>query len=368
MLVANSVTVTLPVIIGSSALGSITNAAVVVGNEADLDSSNNFVTQSATISLETDLAVTQTQSPTFLRAGDNLTYQLTVTNQGPSDATGVTLVNRLPQGVEFISVQPGFPDCNESDGVVSCSLGNLASGESVSARILAGVPAPMSGTVVNSASVIANEADPELINNRTEMGASINREADLALDNKLTPDLATGVNQLAYTITVTNIGPSDSTGVVVTDRLAEGVTLVSFGGSPVECTETNNNVTCKLDHLAPGETKSITLVTAFATEGVVSNTATVEANEVDRFIFNNTSTATAQVHLNAAKSPASQAPSEPVPTELLPLPTPKFSGDSSLWLLILIGVSIGAGLVTMFFYYNWYPFGARRRRRRDIIP
>ena len=78
---------TLPVVMGSSALGSITNAAAVVGNEADLDSSNNFVTQSATIGLEADMAVTLTRSPSFLIAGGRLSYQLTITNQGRTAAS-----------------------------------------------------------------------------------------------------------------------------------------------------------------------------------------------------------------------------------------------------------------------------------------
>ena len=129
-------------------------------------------------------------------------------------------------------------------------------------------------------------------------------------------------------------------------------------------------MTCKLGHLAPEESKSITLVTAIAIEGVVANTATVEANEVDRFIVNNTSTATANVRLTSEEPPAiSQAPSVPDTTESPPLPVPEISGDSNLWLLISIGLSIGLGLVMMFLYYNGFFFGGGRRRRRgDVIP
>ena len=68
-------------------------------------------------------------------AGSIVDYILIVTNNGPSDSTDANLTYPLPQEVDFISVEPGFPTCDESEGIVACSLGFWANGESVTVTI-----------------------------------------------------------------------------------------------------------------------------------------------------------------------------------------------------------------------------------------
>ena len=53
-----------------------------------------------------DLALTKAASPDPVLAGNKLTYTLTITNSGPSAATGVTLIDTLPAGVTFVSSTP----------------------------------------------------------------------------------------------------------------------------------------------------------------------------------------------------------------------------------------------------------------------
>ncbi|MCH8321342.1 MAG: DUF11 domain-containing protein, partial [Acidobacteria bacterium] len=70
-----------------------------------------------------DLGLTKSDSPDPVTAGDSLTYTITVTNNGPDDATGVTVVETLPAGVTFISSIPGASTCIEANGDVTCDLG-----------------------------------------------------------------------------------------------------------------------------------------------------------------------------------------------------------------------------------------------------
>ena len=56
----------------------------------------------------------------------------------------------------------------------------------------------------------------------------------------------------AYTVTVSNGGPSDSVGVVLTDVLPGGVTFVSAVPVQGSCSEAAGTVTCPLGTIAAG--------------------------------------------------------------------------------------------------------------------
>ncbi len=68
--------------------------------------------------------------------GDQVTYTLTVTNQGTAPATGVVVRDDLPSGVTYVSSSPG---CSIAGSVLTCAVGDLAPGESVSLEIVATV-------------------------------------------------------------------------------------------------------------------------------------------------------------------------------------------------------------------------------------
>ncbi len=67
-----------------------------------------------------DLSVTKTDSPDPVTVGNNLTYTVTITNNGPGGATGVVLTDTLPVGVTFVSATPSQGSCGEASGVVTC--------------------------------------------------------------------------------------------------------------------------------------------------------------------------------------------------------------------------------------------------------
>ena len=93
--------------------GTISNTVTVTpsGGVADPDPANNTATDVDTLTPETDLSITKTDSADPVNPGDPLTYTLAFTNHGPSDVTGVTVVDTLPAGVTFVSSVPGAPAC-----------------------------------------------------------------------------------------------------------------------------------------------------------------------------------------------------------------------------------------------------------------
>ncbi len=112
-----------------------------------------------TVDLDADLALTKS-APATANVGDNFTYTLEVTNSGPATALDTTVIDTLPAGVTFVSATAG---CTEAAGVVTCDLGDLASGGTATIEIV--VTADEAGTVSNTAEVSSTSPDPDTTNN-----------------------------------------------------------------------------------------------------------------------------------------------------------------------------------------------------------
>jgi uncharacterized repeat protein (TIGR01451 family) len=111
-----------------------------------------------------ELAVTKADAPDPVAPGGNLTYTVTVTNNGPDPSTDSTLTDTLPAEVTFVSATPSQGSCS---GTVSCSLGPLAVGSAATIEIVATFdPAALCPlTLTNTSSVLGAEADPDSANN-----------------------------------------------------------------------------------------------------------------------------------------------------------------------------------------------------------
>jgi uncharacterized delta-60 repeat protein/uncharacterized repeat protein (TIGR01451 family) len=118
-----------------------------------------------------DLSITKSGAPNPVLSGNRLTYTLALTNDGPQDATGVTVTDALPGSLHFNSVSSRQGTCTRSTatnpqpkgGTVTCSVGNLVHGANATITIV--VTATTPGTVTNTAKVSGNETDPDSSNN-----------------------------------------------------------------------------------------------------------------------------------------------------------------------------------------------------------
>jgi uncharacterized repeat protein (TIGR01451 family) len=119
-----------------------------------------------------DLSITKSDSPDPVTLGSHLTYTLSITNNGPGDATGVIVTDNLPVGVTFASATPSQGTCT-TGLVVTCDLVNLANGDTATIVIVVGVYHSPCGTITNSAEVNGNEADPNLPNNTANEDTTI---------------------------------------------------------------------------------------------------------------------------------------------------------------------------------------------------
>lgn len=137
-----------------------------------------------------NLLITQSDTPDPVNVASNMNYALSVANAGPEDATGVTVTDTLPAGVTFQSASATQGTCSEAAGIVTCVLGNLASGANATINIVVTSPVT-TGTMTNSATVSGNETDPVPSNNTSN-------------ENTVVRNL--NINQLCYLVADDGIG------------------------------------------------------------------------------------------------------------------------------------------------------------------
>ena len=105
-----------------------------------------------------------------------------------------------------------------------------------------------------------------------------------------------------------NAGPGPASGVVVTNTLPAGVTLVSAVPTQGSCSVSNQIVTCSLSAIGADQSATITLnVTASAT-GTLHNSAFVTATQADPVNENNAADAETTVALASCAAPSYTSP------------------------------------------------------------
>ncbi|MGE3271101.1 MAG: hypothetical protein AB7P40_20280, partial [Chloroflexota bacterium] len=90
-------------------------------------------------------------------------YTIEVTNNGPLTATGVKVVDPLPEGISFGAVKTSKGSCGISGHTVTCQLGSVPVGQVV--RIVINVATSAPGTFSNTVTVTSTSDDPVPGNN-----------------------------------------------------------------------------------------------------------------------------------------------------------------------------------------------------------
>src|SRR5207249_2081920 len=135
-----------------------------------------------------DLSVTKVDSPDPVVAGTNLTYTITLSNAGPSDAQAVALTDTLPANTTFVSATtpPGFtattPAVGGSGGITALAP-TLAAGASGTFTVVVHVnsSAPQGSTISNTATATSSTSDSNTANNSATATTAVNAQADLGI-------------------------------------------------------------------------------------------------------------------------------------------------------------------------------------------
>lgn len=225
------VTYTADCAIDPAATGGLTNNAsvIVASGTTELDLSDNLASDSTTLVPTADLAVTITDDQTVaVPGGADVTYTVTVRNDGPSDVVGAVVQDVFPpqlSGITWTCLAAGGASCTAAGAGHLLDTVDLPAGTNV--RYFAtGSPGPgTTGTLSNTATVAAPATvveSNESNNSATDL-TTLEPRADLSLLKSDGVATATPGGTLVYTLTVTNTGPSNAPGTTVSDPLPDGL-------------------------------------------------------------------------------------------------------------------------------------------------
>jgi len=282
-----SVTYTASCTISASATGTLSNTATVTAPAGVTDPipGNNSATDTDTLAATADLSITKTDGVTTATPGGSVTYTITASNAGPSNATGATVADTFPAALTctWTCVGAGGGTCAASGSGNINSTVNLPVGGSVIYTASCTISASATGTLSNTATVAApaGVTDPTPGNNSATDTDTLSASADLAITVTDGVTTATPGGSVTYTITASNAGPSNATGATVTDTFPASLTCTwtcagAGGGTCTASGSGNINNTVNLPVGASATYTASCAISAAAT-GTLSNTATVAA-------------------------------------------------------------------------------------------
>ena len=213
--------------------------------------------------------------------GDEITYTITVRNNGPDNSTNIKVSEVLADNFKFISANASKGYYNLTNGV--WAVGNLTNNET--AKLVITVKIIKTGFIQNNVSVNGTGFDPNVTNNNATVNITVPQTADLSVVKIVNVDRVSVGNRITYTIVVKNNGPDTALDVYVVDKLSDALKFVSYKASvgvydPVTGIWTIGNLTNKSN--ATLEITCIVLKT-----GVISNEVFVNGSTVDLNMTNN---------------------------------------------------------------------------------
>lgn len=211
--------------------------------------------------------------PFTVTAGTPITFTVCGTD---SNATDQITINSggLPGGA---TMTPSLPVSGPASGV--CSTFNWTPGGNQGGNF------PMLFSVTDQA---GNQT-------RCEVSITVQPISDVAISKTASPAALSVGGAITYTMVANNSGPSQASGVVITDTLPAGVNFVSVTTTLGSCSVAGSVVTCTLGAMASGGNATVIVTGMAATQGAKVNTASVSSGSLDPVAANNSATASVTV-------------------------------------------------------------------------
>ncbi|WP_018749268.1 SdrD B-like domain-containing protein, partial [Chitiniphilus shinanonensis] len=288
------------------ASGSYTNTATIGSATTDPVPANNSGSVSASIQQQqSDLSLTKTKTPNPVAVGSNMISTIAISNAGPAARLApIVVTDVLGANETYVSGSGSNWSCvltvPAAPQTVTCTYSqNLANGASAPALTVV-TRAGAAGSLTNNATALpsglcatdASQCDLNLVNDSGSVSVTATAQtADLALTKSI-PDpaddpLAATDNSLTYRLTVTNLGPDDSTGIALRDTLAAhyssgtGVTVSANTIPGMTCGIAGALVSCNGGALNNGASGYVDItLTRPLKDGAIENVATVNSTDV----------------------------------------------------------------------------------------
>jgi uncharacterized repeat protein (TIGR01451 family) len=200
------------------------------------------------------LAISKSDSPDPVGAGANLTYTLSYSNTGNASATGVVITDTVPVNTTFVSATGGG---SLSGGVVTWSLGTLAAGASGTVQMVVRVKSPLANNTTITNAAYGIDSNETALVGGAAVTTTVTSSPLLSVSAVDSPDPVNAGANLTYTLSCSNSGNANATGVVITDTVPVNTSFVSATGGGVL---SGGVVTWTIGTLAAGASGSIQMV------------------------------------------------------------------------------------------------------------
>ncbi len=240
-----SSSVKLPVAVDASAAASVVNKASVGGggdpsnggeppNPETCTGDAHCANTTTPITPKVELAITKVASPaSTYTPGSSLNYTIVVTNNGPSDASHVSVTDNVPAEVtvsKWSCTQLAADDCGTGTGNrIALDIASLKKGEHVTITVMGTARLDATGDIKNiaTANVTGVNCGDKPCNPSAEVTNKNDGTPKLNIAKAAKPGVFTVGAKGFYAITVSNVGTTSTNGeITVTDTLPAGVTMV----------------------------------------------------------------------------------------------------------------------------------------------
>ncbi len=231
-----------------------------------------------------DLALAMTESADPAAIVSNVTYTITITNNGPTNATGVFVTNTLPAGVAVLSSTPSQGTCSSNNGMVVCNLGTINDQAGASVML---VLAPLAtGFITNSALVVSTEVDNDPTNNTATQSTFVG-VADLQITRALSTNAPVAGQPLSYLVGVSNQGPDTVSSATLYYNVDSFNTVVVGGSiSQGSFSQLSGSFTASFGAVAAGATATLTINVLPIEAVTIFDNGSITLPEYDAFTGN----------------------------------------------------------------------------------
>lgn len=267
---------TLSIVARASGAQQTTNqACLYLMNQTDTNAANNCGT-AVVAPQSSNLALAKTVDDPAPSLDADVTFTVTLSNAGPSATTATTVVDQLVEGLQYVSHTASAGSFDPATGQWSIP-GSLASGASVTLQLVARVTVADTA-LTNTASITTSGLpDPDSSNNTATVTVT-GQAADIEVTKAVDQDTPLSLNTpLTFTVTATNLGPGDATGVQLTDLLPAGLAYQSHTAGAG--TYTSGTGLWDIGALAEGASATLTVIATNTAFGTLVNTATRTATD-----------------------------------------------------------------------------------------
>src|SRR5438094_206189 len=238
----------------------LANGTVITNGTYSIDSNETAPTNGAaittTVSSAPVLNISKADAPDQIGSASCRDRTISYRNTGTMNDTGVVITDTLPANTSFVSATGGG---TLAAGVVTWNIGALAAGASTSVQLVVAAASPLANGTVITNGTYNIDSNETAATNGAAITTTVSSAPVLNISKADAPDPVVAGANITYTISYTNTGINNATGVVITDTIPANTSFVSATGGG---TLAAGVVTWNIGDLVAGTSASVQLVVA----------------------------------------------------------------------------------------------------------